>query len=108
MARTASEYSPGGSLPAGKLKRPSLSLTTVVVMEEPALVALTSTPSMDGSAAEPTWPVKAGVCAETIETCVAKARLAAKLAVRTNRRDIAFSPQAMIFVGLILALLPAL
>src|SRR4029077_13738529 len=53
-----SAYRPGASLPAAKPKRPSRSLTTVKVIDEPAARALTSTPSMAPSAAEVIRPVK--------------------------------------------------
>ena len=63
MARMRSAYWPGSILLAGKLKRPSLSLTTVMVMVEPAFLALTSTPSIAPSSAELTCPLSATVCA---------------------------------------------
>ena len=58
MARMRSAYWPGSSLLAGKLKRPSLSLTTVMVMVEPAFLALTSTPSIAPSSAERDLPAQ--------------------------------------------------
>src|SRR5690348_1466637 len=61
-----SAYWPGFSLVAGKLKRPSFSLTTVKVMVDPDFLALIRTPSSGTRPAE-TWPDSAGeaVCAAT-------------------------------------------
>src|SRR3954463_8126279 len=68
MARMRSAYWPGSSRSAGKLKRPSLSLTTVVVMVEPSFLALTSTPSIAPSSAEVTMPINAApFCEKQIE-----------------------------------------
>jgi hypothetical protein len=55
-------------------------VTTVTVMFDPALVALTSTPSIAVSSAELTTPVNAtGACAEAVdENAAARARPKAK------------------------------
>src|SRR5262245_33136974 len=57
-----SEYFPGSSFAEGKAYRPFASLTTVMVMVEPAFLARTSTPSIAPSSEEDTMPVRA--CAE--------------------------------------------
>src|SRR6478609_5588971 len=49
----------------GKLKWPSLSLTTVMVMVDPVFCALTSTPSIAPSASDLTCPVRFAACAES-------------------------------------------
>src|SRR6266581_1055626 len=54
-----SEYYPESSFAEGKLKRPSSSLTTLIVTLEPAFFALTTTPSIAPSSAEVTRPVRA-------------------------------------------------
>src|SRR5277367_4182544 len=52
-------YWPGSSRDAGKLKRPSLLVTTVVAMVEPAFLAVTRTPSIGPSWSDVTTPVSA-------------------------------------------------
>ena len=54
------EYCPGSSLLCGKLYCPCASVTTVIVIVEPALLALTSTPSIIPSSCELTRPPSAG------------------------------------------------
>src|SRR5215470_16190469 len=49
-------YWPGSSFAVGKLKLPCASLTTEIVIVEPAFLALTTTPSMAPSAVEAIWP----------------------------------------------------
>src|SRR5712692_1153062 len=64
MARIFSAYVPGSSFVRGKPYRPRSSLTTVIVIVDPAFLALTSTPSNAPSSADVTWPVSASdVCA---------------------------------------------
>src|SRR5260221_14102412 len=55
-----SAYSPAPSLAAGKRYRPSRSVTTVVVMVDPARFTPTRTPSIGPSSVEETRPVSAG------------------------------------------------
>src|SRR5277367_1895495 len=50
-------YWPGSSRDAGKLKRPSLLVTTVVATVEPAFLAVTRTPSIGPSWSDVTTPV---------------------------------------------------
>src|SRR3954464_3913842 len=56
MARVVSLYLPGPTLLAGKAYSPLSLVTTVMSMVEPALLAVTSTPSMAPSSAELTLP----------------------------------------------------
>src|SRR5213594_626269 len=58
-ARMRSEYWPGPSFQAGNRYRPCSSLTTVTVIVDSTLFALTSTPSIAPSSADITTPVRA-------------------------------------------------
>src|SRR5215470_19048327 len=58
-ARILIAYWPGSSRDAGKLYRPSLLVTTVIAIVEPAFLAVTSTPSIGPSSFEVTWPASA-------------------------------------------------
>jgi len=59
VARIRNAYWPGSSRVRGKRYRPCASVATVVVIVEPAFLALTSTPSMVPSSTDVTCPVKA-------------------------------------------------
>src|SRR5262249_17459962 len=54
---------PGSSRPFGTLNSPLSSVTTVVAMVAPSFLTLTSPPSMTGSCAEVTFPVRTCACA---------------------------------------------
>src|SRR5688500_814637 len=55
----ATEYLPGPNLSRGKLYWPAALLATVMVIVEPARLALTSTPSIAPSSCEVTLPASA-------------------------------------------------
>src|ERR1700730_3313196 len=52
-------YWPGSNREAGKVCRPSLLVTTVMAMVDPAFLAVTSTPSIGPSSFDVTWPANA-------------------------------------------------
>src|SRR5262249_25134887 len=62
-ARIVIVYLPASMRPLGKLYSPLSLLTTVVVMVEPSFFTLTRTPSIAGSSAEETLPVRICACA---------------------------------------------
>src|ERR1700730_18948247 len=52
-------YWPGSNREAGKVCRPFWLVTTVMVMVDPAFLAVTSTPSIGPSSFDVTWPASA-------------------------------------------------
>src|SRR5215217_8758284 len=59
-------YLPGSSFVAGKLYSPFSFVTTEMVLVDPSILALTTTPSMTGSCVDVTFPLSAtAVCACT-------------------------------------------